>query len=98
RLDVVNYISHGIVKYADNQKIAEWRREFDGDEAAESLERPQQAGTKGAEKEKNDALSQYCVNLNKKAESGKTDILVGREDEVERTIQILCRRTKNNPL
>jgi ATP-dependent Clp protease ATP-binding subunit ClpA len=86
RLDVVNYISHGIVKYADNQKIAEWRQELDPEEI-ESLE-----------KEKNDALSQYCVNLNKKAESGKTDILVGREEEVERTIQILARRTKNNPL
>ncbi len=93
RLDVVNYISHGIVKYADNQKIAEWRQELDPEEI-ESLEKPQAP----KEKEKNDALSQYCVNLNKKAESGKTDILVGREEEVERTIQILARRTKNNPL
>jgi len=95
RLDVVNYISHGIVKYAETQKIAEWRREFDTDDTAEALERPQQAGK---EKDKNEALSQYCVNLNKKAESGKTDILVGREEEVDRTVQILCRRTKNNPL
>ncbi len=95
RLDVVNYISHGIVKYADNQKIAEWKRELDTDES-ESLDRPQAAK---ADKDKTpDALSQYCVNLNKKAESGKTDILVGREEEVERTIQILARRTKNNPL
>jgi ATP-dependent Clp protease ATP-binding subunit ClpA len=95
RLDVVNYISHGIVKYADTQKIAEWRREMDADDAAEALERPQAAKE---HKEKNDALSQYCVNLNKKAEAGKTDILVGREDEVDRTIQILARRNKNNPL
>ncbi len=94
RLDVVNYISHGIVKYADNQKIAEWRRELDTDESAESLEKPHAA----KDKEKNDALSLYCVNLNKKAESGKTDILVGREEEVDRTIQILARRNKNNPL
>jgi len=93
RLDVVNYISHGIVKYGDNQKIAEWRREIDTDDS-ESLERPQAP----KDKEKSDALSQYCVNLNKKAEAGKTDILVGREEEVERTIQILARRTKNNPL
>ena len=50
------------------------------------------------DKEKSDALSLYCVNLNKKAESGKTDILVGREEEVDRTVQILARRTKNNPL
>ncbi len=93
RLDVVNYISHGIVKYADNQKIAEWKQEIDPEDI-ESLEKPQAS----KEKEKNDALSQYCVNLNKKAESGKTDILVGREEEVDRTVQILARRTKNNPL
>ncbi len=96
RLDVVNYISHGIVKYSDNQKIAEWRREIDTDESAESLEKPQAAA--GKKDEKNDALSLYCVNLNKKAEQGKTDILVGREEEVDRTVQILARRTKNNPL
>lgn len=96
RLDVVNYISHGIVKYKDENKVAQWRSAFDADEAAESLERPQAAKEK--EKEKTDALSQYTVNLNKKAESGKTDILVGREEEVDRTIQVLARRTKNNPL
>ncbi len=95
RLDVVNYISHGVVKFAGNQKIAEWRRELDADDI-EALEKPQAAAPK--EKEKGDALSQYCVNLNKKAEAGKTDILIGREEEVERTIQILARRTKNNPL
>jgi len=95
RLDVVNYISHGIVKFADNQKIAEWKRDIDTDDA-ESLEKPQVS--KGGDKDKSDALSQYCVNLNKKAEQGKTDILVGREEEVDRTIQILARRTKNNPL
>ena len=94
RLDVVNYISHGIVKYGDNQKIAEWKRELDTEDS-ESLERPQAPKN---EKDKSDALSLYCVNLNKKAEQGKTDILVGREEEVERTIQILARRTKNNPL
>jgi len=93
RLDVVNYISHGIVKYADNQKIAEWKQDLDPEDI-ESLEKPQAS----KEKEKTDALSQYCVNLNKKAESGKTDILVGREEEVDRTVQILARRTKNNPL
>src|SRR5690606_32457262 len=60
------------------------------------LERAIPAGSK--DKEKGDALSQYCVNLNKKAEAGKTDILIGREEEVERTIQVLARRTKNNPL
>jgi ATP-dependent Clp protease ATP-binding subunit ClpA len=97
RLDVVNYISHGIVKYADNQKIAEWKREVDTDESAESLERPTQPAKESKEKPA-DALSQYCVNLNKKAESGRTDILVGREEEVDRTVQVLARRSKNNPL
>ena len=96
RLDVVNYISHGVVKFQDNNKIAEWKRGFDTDEAAESLERPQAAKEK--DKEKSEALAQYTVNLNKKAESGKTDILVGREEEVDRTVQVLARRTKNNPL
>jgi ATP-dependent Clp protease ATP-binding subunit ClpA len=96
RLDVVNYISHGVVKYKDNGKIAEWKSEFDADEAAESLERPQAGREK--EKDKSEALSQYTVNLNKKAELGKTDILVGREEEIDRTVQVLARRTKNNPL
>ncbi|MFX6555752.1 ATP-dependent Clp protease ATP-binding subunit ClpA, partial [Acinetobacter baumannii] len=45
-----------------------------------------------------EALEAYCVNLNKKASGGKIDPLIGREQEVERTIQILCRRSKNNPL
>ena len=96
RLDVVNYISHGVVKYQDNNKVTEWKRSFDTDEAAESLERPQVAKEK--DKYKTEALTLYTVNLNKKAESGKTDILVGREEEVDRTIQVLARRTKNNPI
>ena len=50
------------------------------------------------QKRGHDALDAYCVNLNKKARNGKIDPLIGREPEVERTIQILCRRTKNNPL
>lgn len=96
RLDVVNYISHGVVKFQDTNKVAEWKRGFDADEAADSLERPQIAKEK--EKEKAEALALYTINLNKKAESGKTDILVGREEEVDRTVQVLARRTKNNPL
>lgn len=96
RLDVVNYISHGVVKYQDSNKITDWKGSFDADEAAESLERPQAAKEK--KEEKTEALAQYTVNLNKKAESGKIDILVGREEEVDRTVQVLARRTKNNPL
>src|SRR6202043_3839967 len=53
---------------------------------------------KGGQKRGHDALDAYCVNLNKKAKTGKIDPLIGREAEVERTIPILCRRTKNNPL
>jgi ATP-dependent Clp protease ATP-binding subunit ClpA len=49
-------------------------------------------------KDKNSALSLYCVNLNKRAAEGKIDILIGRDEEVERTLEILCRRTKNNPI
>lgn len=49
-------------------------------------------------KDKNSALNAYCVNLNKRAAEGKIDILIGREEEVERTVEILCRRSKNNPL
>ena len=96
RLDVVNYISHGVEKYQDGNKIADWKGSFDADEAAEALERPH--GAKEKKDDKSDALAQYTVNLNKKAESGKIDILIGREEEVDRTVQVLARRTKNNPL
>ena len=89
RLDAVNYISHGIAKSAGQSEPrrvrgAEERQESEGGEAG---------NRKPAE-----ALQAYCVNLNEKADAGKIDPLIGRELEVERTIQILCRRTKNNPL
>ena len=89
RLDAVNYISHGIAKSAGHSEPrrvrgAEERQENEGGESA-----------KGKQAE---ALQAYCVNLNEKADAGKIDPLIGRELEVERTIQILCRRTKNNPL
>ncbi|MBL8672206.1 MAG: AAA family ATPase, partial [Alphaproteobacteria bacterium] len=90
RLDAVNYISHGIAKVPGRSQA---RR------AGGSEEEQQQQGEKPSSKNKNaDALDAYCVNLNKKADAGKIDPLIGREAEVERTIQILCRRTKNNPL
>lgn len=86
RLDAVNYISHGIAKRAS----ASDRRTVHGAEQdAKSVENVK----KGRE-----ALTAYCVNLNEKAQEGKIDPLIGREKEVDRTIQILCRRTKNNPL
>ena len=86
RLDAVNYISHGIAKAAG-------RGERRGPEGAEEEGRAEKVVKKGGE-----ALDAYCVDLNKKAKSGKIDPLIGREAEVERTIQVLCRRTKNNPL
>src|SRR5689334_15401004 len=86
RFDAVNYISHGIAK-------APGRSETRRVQGAEEEER----GEKG-QKRSHDALDAYCVNLNKKAKGGKIDPLIGREAEVQRTIQILCRRSKNNPL
>ena len=89
RLDAVNYISHGIAKSAGH---AEPRRVRGADERQEN-----EGGESGKGKPA-EALQAYCVNLNQKADAGKIDPLIGRELEVERTIQILCRRTKNNPL
>jgi ATP-dependent Clp protease ATP-binding subunit ClpA len=87
RFDAVNYISHGIAKAPGR---AETRRVQGADEEGERSEKNQKRG--------HDALDAYCVNLNKKAKTGKIDPLIGREAEVDRTIQILCRRSKNNPL
>src|SRR5579863_6461581 len=86
RLDAVNYISHGIAKTPGRSQS---RPVHGADE-----------DTKGetAVKKGQEALSAYCVNLNKKALQGKIDPLIGRDLEIERTIQILCRRSKNNPL
>src|SRR6185369_7688937 len=86
RLDAVNYISHGIAKVPGQAKS---RRVSGADEDAQG---------ENVVKQGDDALSAYCVDLNKKAKEGRIDPLIGREAEVERTIQILCRRSKNNPL
>ena len=85
RLDAVNYISHGIAKAG----AARPRAPHGADEDAQ----PDKVVRKGHE-----ALDSYCVNLNKKAREGRIDPLIGRDAEIERTIQILCRRNKNNPL
>ena len=93
RLDAVNFISHGIAKApgrATQRPVAGSKEEGGG----EGNEREDKPGGRKAQ----DALSNYCVNLNKKATNGKIDPLIGRDTEIERTIQILCRRTKNNPL
>jgi ATP-dependent Clp protease ATP-binding subunit ClpA len=86
RFDAVNYISHGIAKAPGRSEA----RRVQGADEEERSDKQQKRG--------HDALDAYCVNLNKKARSGKIDPLIGREQEVDRTIQILCRRSKNNPL
>ncbi len=88
RLDVVNFIAHGIRK-SDPPEAAK-------PEAQASSESEEQGG--GERNEKASPLEQYTQNLNQAAKDGKIDPLIGREYEVERTIQILCRRRKNNPL
>lgn len=97
RLDVVNFISHGIVKFGDLARLPHRdHTEEEMDDGSIRYTNSEKAEKK--EEESKDPLTLYCVNLNKKAQNGKTDILVGREKEIERTVQILCRRTKNNPL
>jgi len=86
RLDAVSYISHGIAKRPGMSQPKQVR----GAEEEEEGEKQPKQGT--------EALEAYCVNLNEKAKSGKVDPLIGRAAEVDRTIQILCRRQKNNPL
>ena len=93
RFDAVQYISHGIAKRPGMSEPRPPRGADDGDsEKGEGNE--EGSGKKSGQ----DALNAYCVNLNKKARDGKIDPLIGREQEVLRTIQILCRRQKNNPL
>ncbi len=95
RLDAVQYISHGVAKSA-GKDIPRVVRGVDGVFQGENQEST--AEEESAAPEASEALDAYCVNLNEKASKGKIDPLIGRQDEVERTIQILCRRSKNNPL
>ena len=82
-LDIKEYLSHGVAKQED--ELSEDEGFFDiNDENPAAPEKT--------------ALDKYCVNLNLKATAGKIDPLIGRQDEIDRTIQILCRRSKNNPL
>jgi ATP-dependent Clp protease ATP-binding subunit ClpA len=85
RLDVVNYISHGISKVPS-------------DDARDPAAEPGAGAGDSAEGRQESALETYASNLNEQARCGKIDPLIGRQREVERTIQILCRRRKNNPL
>src|ERR1700680_1406053 len=88
RYDAVNYISHGIAK---RPGVSEARPVRGVDEETE-------AKNGDDAKKKGDALDTYCVNLNKKARDGKIDPVIGRNSEINRAIQVLCRRQKNNPL
>jgi ATP-dependent Clp protease ATP-binding subunit ClpA len=83
RLDAVSYISHGVAKVPGESEP----------KTVHGADQEEEPAKQGAE-----ALDAYCVNLNEKAQSGKIDPLIGRDCEVERTVQVLCRRTKNNPL
>jgi len=94
RYDAVNYISHGIAKRAG---LSETRAPRGSDEESEGRSSSTDEA-EGQRKKKGDALEAYCVNLNKKARDGRIDPLIGREGEIQRTIQVLCRRHKNNPL
>jgi len=89
RYDAVNYISHGIAKRAG---MGDARPVRGVDDDAATVEERE------TNKKKADALEAYCVNLNEKAKKGRIDPLIGRDAEISRTIQILCRRQKNNPL
>ncbi|WP_346433410.1 ATP-dependent Clp protease ATP-binding subunit ClpA [Oricola sp.] len=93
RYDAVNYIAHGIAK-RPGASIA--RSPEGADESGQNDSATPEA--EEGKKKQQDALSAYCVNLNEKARTGKIDPLIGRMAEVNRTIQILCRRSKNNPL
>ena len=86
RYDAVNFIAHGIAKKAG----ASEPRSVKGSTTEEAEEKNTKTG--------GEALEAYCVNLNEKARAGKVDPLIGRMQEVERAIQVLCRRSKNNPL
>ena len=91
RFDAVNFISHGIAKVPGMNGAAERPLGVAEDSSSAS-------GKASGDKKDKDPLEAYCIDLNAKAAEGRIDPLIGREHEVERTIQILCRRTKNNPL
>lgn len=100
RLDVVTYASHGGNHGSSRQSSVIQRISSSQAQKRQSMEELDFETPKEEEKEeeKLEALNTYCVNLNKRAEDGKMDVLIGREAEVERAIQTLCRRSKNNPL
>ncbi|MBN9075245.1 MAG: ATP-dependent Clp protease ATP-binding subunit ClpA [Rhizobiales bacterium] len=95
RYDAVNYISHGIAKRPGAGESRPPRGAEEEQPGSGGAEPEEGAGKK---KQQQDALTAYCINLNDKARAGRIDPLIGREPEISRTIQVLCRRSKNNPL
>ncbi len=94
RYDAKNFIAHGVAKDPTLNESRAVRGSEDDDEESPDIE-----GTAEGESAKGEtALEKYCVDLNAKAENGDVDPLIGRSDEVDRCIQVLCRRRKNNPL
>ncbi|SLN57163.1 ATP-dependent Clp protease ATP-binding subunit ClpA [Pseudoruegeria aquimaris] len=91
RYDAVNYIAHGVAK---NPEFGETRPVTGADDMDEEATQ----AVEDAGEQKESALGKYCVDLNEKARKGEVDPLIGRDHEVERCIQVLCRRRKNNPL
>ncbi|WII71407.1 ATP-dependent Clp protease ATP-binding subunit ClpA [Bdellovibrio sp. 22V] len=89
QFDIINYISHGITKDG---------KEHDIPPAGSSTPRAADYQGEAYEEGRGSPLESFCVNLNDRAKQGKLDPLIGREDIIDRTIQVLCRRTKNNPL
>lgn len=85
RYDAVNFVSHGVSKVP-------------GLDRAQSPQGAEQSAEEGPKAPENEALEAYCVNLNQKARDGKIDPLIGRQLEIERCIEVLCRRSKNNPI
>jgi len=108
RLDVVNFLSHGITKQVVEPPASEPIRQMASGQTASGQQRAGQhpgqnnGGQNNQNDAKNDAqksaLEQYAMDLNHEAKQGRIDPLIGREHEVERVIQVLCRRRKNNPL
>lgn len=100
RFDVINYVSHGLSKLPedssaseDDKLVANPEETDEGENQRQSLGDDENQGATGK-----DPLAQWAVNLNERAKSGKIDPLIGREEEIERCVQVLCRRRKNNPL
>lgn len=100
RFDVINYVSHGLAKLPDDSSAADQDKLMTGSEENEESEQEssRRESPEDDRKAAKDPLSAWAVNLNERAKSGKIDPLVGREEEIDRCVQVLCRRRKNNPL